>query len=62
MDKERKAAEALARGETKRTKEPKNIANYLSSDAKQKNIYGSGASGENGEGNDGENGQRGKCY
>jgi hypothetical protein len=30
MDKERKEREALARGEVKRVKQPKNINNYLS--------------------------------
>jgi hypothetical protein len=52
MDKDRKLAEALSRGEMKRTKQPKNISNYLSSDANQKSIYGEGsASGqENGNG------------
>ena len=34
MDQERKLLEAMARGETKRTKQAKNLSNYLSQDAR----------------------------
>jgi hypothetical protein len=62
QDKERKLAEALARGEVKRTKQPKDINNYLSQDAKQKSIYGpnDGFDQENENGFEFQN--RGKCY
>jgi hypothetical protein len=39
MDKERRAIEAAARGEVRKVKQAKDVKNYLSQNARQKNIY-----------------------